>query len=179
VSGSKEAHIDWLIQEEKVNNSYILIALAALLRLAREANVTENEIQQLVFSSAENLSETEINDLVSEKSLGAFVPKSVLIEKVDEFSGSQEVLSTNPVVTKVGVESAHFSNGITILRQRPYLNINFAGLRNAHDILQSDTFRSVFQVGRTLSETQKLFANPEDIQVDGDPGDARKRVLKP
>jgi hypothetical protein len=170
VSGSKKAFQDWLIQEDKMadTKTYILIALAALLNAAREAGVTDDEITQLLNADPV-VDGITISDDPEEASFVDAAP----------YGEPDPMLSNEPTVTKVGVESAHFSNGITILRQRPYLNINFAGLRNAHDILQSDTFRSVFQVGRTLSETQRLFANPEDIQVDGDPGDARSRVLKP
>ena len=170
MSGSKETFQDWLIQEDKMadTKTYILIALAALLNAAREAGVTDDEITQLLNADPV-VGGITISDDPEETSFVDAVP----------YGEPDPMLSNEPTVTKCGVESAHFSNGITILRQRPYLNINFAGLRNAHDILQSDTFRSVFQVGRTLSETQRLFANPGDIQVDGDPGDARKRILKP
>lgn len=88
-----------------------------------------------------------------------------------------------PIVTTVGVEVANFSDKSLVLRQRFYMNPKFISLRNKHEILTPDVFRMVFKVGRTLSETLKYFAHPElmedESQVDGDPGDARKRMLRP
>ena len=98
---------------------------------------------------------------------------------------AQELEKTYPVPTVVAVntEVANFSDKSLVLRQRSYMNRNFAALRNKHEILTPDVFRGVFKVGRTLSETLKYFAHPElmeeESQVDGDPGDARKRMLRP
>src|ERR1700677_4299626 len=107
------------------------------------------------------------------------------IEMVSEGSPvvDPEMDYTEPQVTAVNTEVANFSDKSLVLRQRSYMNRNFAALRNKHEILTPDVFRMVFRVGRTLSETLKYFAHPElmddESQVDGDPGDARKRMLRP
>ena len=102
-----------------------------------------------------------------------------------QVSVSAELLgySNDPTVLTVNTEIATFSDKSLVLRQRSYMNRSFASLRNKHEILTPDVFRMVFKVGRTLSETLKYFAHPElmedESQVDGDPGDSRKRMLRP
>ena|ERR1700677_2777564 len=160
-----------------------LIALRVTLRIARQIGVTEDQIGAALNSPDTRPNESptieKVDTIESQLQTVWDTPVGQAAIDVAIHTVAKDLMPKEPFVTKVGTESAHFSNGVTILRQRPYLNINFANIRNAHDILQSDTFRGVFQVGRTLSEAQRLFANPEDNQVDGDPGDARSRMLKP
>ena len=68
------------------------------------------------------------------------------------------------VVTSCTSELATFSDGTSILRQRPYLNAEF-GL-NA--ITQPDFFRGVFVMGSTKEECKARLANPVDIPTGGD-----------
>ena len=93
------------------------------------------------------------------------------------------IIEDEPTVTAVNTEVANFSDKSLVLRQRSYMNRSFASLRNKHEILTPDVFRMVFKVGRTLPETLKYFQSPElmedESQVDGDPGDSRKRMLRP
>jgi hypothetical protein len=92
---------------------------------------------------------------------------------------TKEDMPIEPYVTKVNTEVAEFSDGTSVLRQRPYINPLFAGLRPKHAIIGSDQFRLAFAEGTPLSEAQKGLANPETLEIDGDPGSPWGKALRP